>query len=107
MNKIGIKFTGFGTALPSQTIDNEYFETLHNVPKGIIETTLGFGKFVMQHEAFTSGNFDTHFVAKYFSPEKLIVQNDTSHLIHLGPCAAEFSYLNKELQYHQSPPHSE
>ncbi|UKJ08955.1 acetyl-CoA carboxylase biotin carboxylase subunit [Solitalea lacus] len=32
-----------------------------------IETTLGFGRFVMQHEAFTSGNFDTHFVKKYFN----------------------------------------
>ncbi|HEY0899279.1 MAG TPA: biotin carboxylase, partial [Sphingobacteriaceae bacterium] len=36
-----------------------------------IETTLPFGKFVMQHEAFTSGNFDTHFVGKYFTPEQL------------------------------------
>jgi acetyl-CoA carboxylase biotin carboxylase subunit len=37
---------------------------------GII-TTLGFGKYVMQHEAFTSGNFDTHFVKKYFTPDVL------------------------------------
>ena len=36
-----------------------------------IETTLPFGKFVMQHEAFVSGNFDTHFVEKHFTPEKL------------------------------------
>ncbi|WP_295652544.1 acetyl-CoA carboxylase biotin carboxylase subunit [uncultured Mucilaginibacter sp.] len=36
-----------------------------------ITTTLGFGKFVMQHEAFTSGNFDTHFVKKYFKPSVL------------------------------------
>lgn len=36
-----------------------------------IETTLGFGKFVMQHEAFVSGNFDTHFVSNYFKPEYL------------------------------------
>jgi acetyl-CoA carboxylase biotin carboxylase subunit len=36
-----------------------------------IESTLPFGKFVMQHEAFRSGNFDTHFVGKYFTPEKL------------------------------------
>jgi len=33
-----------------------------------ITTTLGFGKFVMQHEAFISGKFDTHFVSKYFKP---------------------------------------
>ncbi|WP_183559096.1 acetyl-CoA carboxylase biotin carboxylase subunit [Mucilaginibacter sp. SP1R1] len=32
-----------------------------------ITTTLGFGRFVMQHEAFTSGNFDTHFVKNYFN----------------------------------------
>jgi acetyl-CoA carboxylase, biotin carboxylase subunit len=36
-----------------------------------IENTLGFGKFVMEHPAFTSGKFDTHFVQKYFSPDKL------------------------------------
>ena len=34
-----------------------------------IQTTLAFGSFVMQHEAFRSGNFDTHFVDKYFKPE--------------------------------------
>ncbi|GAB4398641.1 MAG: acetyl-CoA carboxylase biotin carboxylase subunit [Microscillaceae bacterium] len=36
-----------------------------------IETTLGFCDFVMQHEAFISGKFDTNFVQKYFSPDKL------------------------------------
>lgn len=36
-----------------------------------IETTLPFGKFVMEHDAFKSGKFDTHFVSKYFSPELL------------------------------------
>jgi len=36
-----------------------------------IQTTLGFGKFVMQHEGFTSGNFDTHFVEKYFNADSL------------------------------------
>jgi propionyl-CoA carboxylase alpha chain len=36
-----------------------------------IQTTLGFCDFVMQHEAFVSGKFDTGFVAKYFSPEVL------------------------------------
>ena len=32
-----------------------------------IKTTLNFGKFVMQHEAFRTGKFDTHFVSKYFN----------------------------------------
>lgn len=36
-----------------------------------IQTTLPFGKFVMQHEAFRSGNFDTHFVKNYFTPDSL------------------------------------
>lgn len=34
-----------------------------------IETTLPFGKFVCEHDAFVSGNFDTHFVKNYYSPE--------------------------------------
>jgi len=34
-----------------------------------IQTTLDFGKFVLSHEAFTSGNFDTNFVNRYFNPE--------------------------------------
>jgi acetyl/propionyl-CoA carboxylase alpha subunit len=36
-----------------------------------IETTLGFCDFVMGHESFVSGKFDTNFVAKYFTPDKL------------------------------------
>ena len=36
-----------------------------------IETTLGFCEFVMKHEAFRSGHFDTKFVEKYFTPEVL------------------------------------
>jgi len=46
-----------------------------------IETTLGFGKFVMQHDAFKTGNFDTHFVGKYFSPESLKAEDETEALI--------------------------
>ena len=46
-----------------------------------ISTTLPFGKFVMQYEAFTSGNFDTHFVKKYFTPEVLQVGNEDEALI--------------------------
>lgn len=36
-----------------------------------VQTTLGFCKFVMQHEAFRTGKFDTHFVQHYFKPEFL------------------------------------
>lgn len=36
-----------------------------------VQTTLPFGKFVCEHEAFRSGNFDTHFVKKYYSADML------------------------------------
>ncbi|MBB1192194.1 acetyl-CoA carboxylase biotin carboxylase subunit [Flavobacterium sp. SOK18b] len=36
-----------------------------------VQTTLAFGKFVFEHEAFRSGNFDTHFVKKYYNAEVL------------------------------------
>jgi acetyl-CoA carboxylase biotin carboxylase subunit len=34
-----------------------------------IETTLPFGKFVCEHPNFISGEFDTHFIEKYFTQE--------------------------------------
>lgn len=40
-------------------------------------TTLDFCKWAIQHEAFRSGNFDTHFVKQYFKPEYL-TQLDTA-----------------------------
>ena len=40
-----------------------------------VQTTLPFGKFVCEHDAFVSGNFDTHFVKNYYSPEKLLEQH--------------------------------
>ena len=39
-----------------------------------ISTTLPFGKFVCEHQAFTSGEFDTHFVKNYYTPELLLQQ---------------------------------
>ncbi|MEL7021879.1 MAG: biotin carboxylase, partial [Bacteroidota bacterium] len=40
-----------------------------------VATTLPFGRFVMQHEAFVSGHFDTHFVKNYYTPEALQADN--------------------------------
>lgn len=39
-----------------------------------IATTLPFGKFVMQHEAFHSGKFDTQFIANYYHPNNRPVE---------------------------------
>ena len=41
-----------------------------------VATTLPFGKFVMEHEAFRSGDFDTGFVKAYYNPEKMKAQLD-------------------------------
>jgi len=46
-----------------------------------IQTTLGFGKFVMQHKAFQTGKFDTHFVGKYFNAESLKAENEDEAMI--------------------------
>ncbi|MCJ0741091.1 acetyl-CoA carboxylase biotin carboxylase subunit [Pedobacter montanisoli] len=46
-----------------------------------IQTTLAFGKFVMQHEAFVSGKFDTHFVNKYFNSQSLVSEQSDEALI--------------------------
>ncbi len=36
-----------------------------------VSTTLPFGTFVFEHDAFFSGHFDTHFVKNYYTPEKI------------------------------------
>lgn len=42
-----------------------------------LETTLRFCRFVMEHDAFTSGNFDTRFVENHFRPELLSSVDET------------------------------
>ncbi len=37
-----------------------------------LQTTLAFGKYVMEHPNFISGDFDTHFVSKHFDPQDLV-----------------------------------
>lgn len=41
-----------------------------------VETTLPFGKYVCEHDAFRSGNFDTHFIKKYYSPKSLMKETE-------------------------------
>ncbi len=36
-----------------------------------VHTTLPFGKWVMQHEQFRKGRYDTHFIERYFQPAHL------------------------------------
>ncbi len=46
-----------------------------------IATTIPFGKFVFNHEAFISGDFDTHFVKNYYSPEELKAEQEVEKKI--------------------------
>lgn len=46
-----------------------------------VQTTLPFGAFVMEHSAFISGDFDTHFVEKYFNSESLKDSSEKEKLI--------------------------
>jgi propionyl-CoA carboxylase alpha chain len=56
-----------------------------------VETTLPFGKYVCEHEAFRSGNFDTHFVKKYYSPEAL--RSETENEARIAALIAVKQYL--------------
>lgn len=54
-----------------------------------IETTLGFGEFVFKHDAFISGNFNTHFVKNYFEPNMLLKELDENEAIAIAILAQE------------------
>ena len=60
-----------------------------------IATTLPFGKFVCEHDAFTSGNFDTHFVKNYYSPDKIKEEQATEMKI-AAEVALKFYLENKK-----------
>ncbi|MCE2611664.1 acetyl-CoA carboxylase biotin carboxylase subunit [Flavobacteriaceae bacterium D16] len=61
--------------------------------KGVM-TTLPFGRFVCEHEAFRSGNFDTHFVKNYYSPEML--KKNTEEEARIAAVIALKQYLKDQ-----------
>lgn len=69
-----------------------------------IPTTLDFGRFVMQHPKFVDGDFDTNFIAQYYTPEARAEQDEA-----INKAAALFTYLefneHKEVKVakHHSP----
>jgi acetyl-CoA carboxylase biotin carboxylase subunit len=71
-------------ALMIKAIDNYHVEG--------VATTLGFGKFVMQHQAFRSGDFDTGFIKNYFDTEKLKAHQTTE--AEIAAMIALKHYLN-------------
>jgi propionyl-CoA carboxylase alpha chain len=50
---------------------NKMTNAIQNYEIEGIKTTLSFCKYAINHQAFTSGDFDTHFVKNYYSPEFL------------------------------------
>jgi acetyl/propionyl-CoA carboxylase alpha subunit len=69
-----------------------------------IETTLSFGAFAMNHEAYVKGDFDTKFIELYFNPEKL--KNNRSDLHTAAAVSAGdlfFQYEGKEIQVVENP----
>lgn len=60
------------------------------------QTTLGFCRWAIQHDAFVSGDFDTHFVKKYFSPEVLVQSNDNEEMIAVLAAVAALEQNEKK-----------
>jgi acetyl-CoA carboxylase biotin carboxylase subunit len=60
-----------------------------------VQTTLEFCKFVMQHKAFVSGKFDTHFVNTHFKPEMLKQTPDSEEQDMIAAIAA-VSFASKK-----------
>ena len=68
-----------------------------------IQTTLDFCRFALEHEAFVSGQFDTKFVERYFTPDKLepVFSEEEKEL--LAALAVEF-YEKEELRVNPTTP---
>jgi acetyl-CoA carboxylase biotin carboxylase subunit len=71
-----------------------------------VQTTLGFCKYVMQHPAFRSGDFDTHFVKNHFTPENLSNFKPDEEMIAtiLSAMAFEKKQVNTTVQEKQETP---
>ena len=54
-----------------------------------VQTTLSFGKYVMEHPRFIEGDFDTHFVDKHFDPNRLTEKSGAEEEV----AAAVVAYL--------------
>ncbi len=59
-----------------------------------VETTLDFCTFVLKHDAFVSGNFDTGFIQNYFTPEVLTIKN--TELEEISALAGALIFDNKK-----------
>jgi acetyl-CoA carboxylase biotin carboxylase subunit len=69
-----------------------------------VATTLPFGKFAMEHPAFRSGDFDTGFIGKYFTPEALEAQRKEEGEIAALVAARLYRQFGKQLKTPEQGP---
>jgi propionyl-CoA carboxylase alpha chain len=81
---------GEALAKMREAIDNYHI-------KGI-ETTLSFGRYVVGHEAFISGNFDTGFVKNHYSPEAILEEREEEQRIGALAGAMAFEEALQQLR---------
>ena len=67
-----------------------------------VETTLAFGDYVCRHEAFRSGNFDTHFVKNFYSPDDIIAAEKTEAKVVALTALYQYLEDQKKLRIPQS-----
>jgi len=68
-----------------------------------LETTLAFCRFVMKHEGFRSGNFDTRFVENYFTPNELITATHNEEEKLAAAIAVVLMNGNSNIRQNESP----
>ncbi len=69
-------------------------EAINNFKVEGVKTTLPFGKFVCEHDAFRSGHFDTHFVKNYYNPKAL--ENEAKKEAELAALVALKIHLDNQ-----------
>lgn len=83
-----------------ETREEAIEKTIHAIDEYQIsglKTTLDFGKFVLKHDAFRSGDFDTNFVKQYFSdPKVLYTAMEEEKEVLLNSIEQIWNHLKKE-----------
>lgn len=63
-----------------------------------IENTLSFGRFVMNHSSFVSGNFNTHFVKEFFTDDTITSYYNKAHQAAFLLAKSLMQDSNKKIQ---------
>ena len=69
-----------------------------------VETTLDFCKFVLKHNAFISGKFDTGFINNFFAPE--LLKSNAPEFIEIAVLASSIIFQNKTQSINELPEQS-